>query len=129
MTAAGKKRLMVLVVGLWMSLKHFINHSCTYKKLTEMLCVPESKWSQSSAARFNLFSNSHLCVTQRDPSITGRESGNVNPAREVLNAPSLKLIGYFYSLTSDGNSIFFFLPAHLSCSKPALFQVRIKMSK
>lgn len=34
-----KIRLMAAVVGLWMSLKHFINHSCTHTKLTEMVCV------------------------------------------------------------------------------------------
>lgn len=45
MTAAERKkeRLMVAVVGLWMSLKHFINHSCTHTKLTETVCVCDPK--------------------------------------------------------------------------------------
>lgn len=60
MTAAGKKkRLMAAVVGLWMSLKHFINHSCTHTRLTEMVCVQEASSAPSA--------ESHRSVAAADP--------------------------------------------------------------
>lgn len=60
MTAAGKKGLMAAVVGLWMSLKHFINHSCARTKINrDGVCL----WS-----KLCLSAESHPSAAASDPS-------------------------------------------------------------